>query len=88
MITSHGFPRGDGEKMALNNCKKCGNPVRLRGYHITLNRKRGVAHYIEHMDGSAMHSREWDCIALKPYLAREEDRPSSQLIKRWNEANV
>jgi len=73
-------------KMKLKNCPSCGKPVRLGATKIRVDRKPGVAHYIAHMDGSPMHDKGWDCAALKPYPAREEDKPWAQLCARWNDA--
>lgn len=73
-------------KMKLKNCPACGKPVRLGATKIRVDRKPGVAHYIAHMDGSPMHDKGWDCAALKPYPAREEDKPWAQLCARWNDA--
>lgn len=73
--------------MTLKNCPVCGKPVRLGAMKILFNRKHGVVHYIAHMDESPMHDRGWDCAALKPYPAREEDKPWVKLGARWNDGD-
>jgi len=70
--------------MSLANCKKTGRPVRLSAMRISVNRKRGVAHCIVYMDGGVPEG-DWSCAAMKPYPKNEADRPSRQMIKRWNE---
>ena len=72
----------------MNNCSTCGKPVRLGANKITVNRKRGVFHYVAHMDGSPMHESGWDSICLKPYPKIEADKPYAQLIERWNTHNA
>ena len=63
----------------------CGKPVRLRATRITVNRKSGVAHWIEHTDGSPMHEGEdWSCAMLKPYPKQESERPRAKMVERWN----
>lgn len=66
----------------------CGKPVGLRAIQVTLNRKRGVMHYIEHADGTPLHTRdsevEWSCMMFKPYPKAGADRPYVQMIARWD----
>jgi hypothetical protein len=71
----------------MNNCFTCGKAVRLGAVRIIFNRKRGVAHYIEHRDGSPMHEPGWDCVSMKPYPTLESDKAWKQLTMRWNDAN-
>lgn len=71
--------------MALKDCPVCGKPVRLGGMKIRINRRQGVEHYIAHVDGSPMHEKGWNCVAMKPYPARIEDKPWEQLCARWND---
>lgn len=70
----------------MKDCQ-CGKPVKLRAFRITIDRKPGVANYIEHTDGSSdcafLKRGKWDCVSMKPYAKREEDKPSFQLLKRW-----
>ncbi len=67
----------------MKNCT-CGKAVRLRAVAISVNRRRGVSHWIEHMDGSKVClAGDWGCAALKPYAKVESERPSRQLIARW-----
>ena len=71
----------------MKDCCICGKPVRLGAYRITINRKRGVAHYIAHRDGSAMHGSIWECFSFKPYPNNEEDKNWNKLMQRWNACN-
>jgi len=69
----------------MENCI-CGKGVRLRGNRMRINRKNGVYHYIEHMDGTKVcPPGDWNCIALKPYKTPSE---SDSLIKKWNDLAV
>lgn len=73
--------------MPLNDCR-CGKPVRLGAFKITVNRRRGVSHYIAHMDGSLCRDLDthlWTCCMLKPYPHAEGDRAYKQMIDRWND---
>lgn len=64
----------------------CGRNVRLRANIISVNRKRGVAHWIEHMDGTRVCVLgDWGCAALKPYAKVESERPSRKLVALWDE---
>lgn len=74
--------------MTMIDCKECGRPVRLRAYKIRLNNKNGVVNYIEHIDGTMMHSKEWEVIIFKPYTKKNDDNPSSHMINRWNSENT
>lgn len=66
----------------------CGKPVRLGAFRITVNRKRGIAHYIEHMDGSRCeNTKKWTCSMMNPYL-KEPNRPMDLLIASWNERSA
>lgn len=80
--------RNTGLSMIMNNCKECGKPIRLRAFKIRINGKNGVVNYIEHMDGEKMHSNEWEAVMFKPYPKKEEDRPATQMINRWNSENA
>lgn len=67
----------------MKDCE-CGKPVRLRAQKITVNRHRGVTHWIEHMDGSQVcRSGEWSCAMMKPYPKNEADKPWHQMRARW-----
>jgi hypothetical protein len=59
--------RGDGD---MNNCN-CGKPVRLRGLKVSIDRKKGINHWIEHMDGSRFSDGCTDSVTesleMKPY---------------------
>ncbi len=68
----------------MTNCT-CGKAVRLRAIAISVNRRRGVSNWIEHMDGSAVcPSGDWTSAMLKPYPKIESERPSRQMIARWD----
>ena len=71
----------------MNNCCVCGKPVRLGAYRISINRKRGVAHYIAHQDGSPLHGYKWDCASFKPYPTNDDDKNWNKLMQRWNACN-
>lgn len=62
----------------------CGLPVRLGASRITVNRKRGVYHYIAHLNsGTPACGGDWTCAALKPYPKDESQRESRKLVARW-----
>lgn len=61
----------------------CGRAVRLRVVRISINRRRGVSHWIEHIDGTPACGGPWDCAALKPYPRDEAQRESAKLRQRW-----
>lgn len=73
----------------MKDCK-CGKPVRLGAYKVSVNRKRGVAHYIAHADGSSncefLASDVWACSMLKPYPLSPADREYAKLMSRWEAA--
>lgn len=65
----------------------CGKGVRLRAFRISVNRKRGVAHYLEHLDGTRpCIPGEWSCSALKPYPKDEAQSEWRKLIARFDAA--
>lgn len=72
--------------MTMNNCQ-CGRAVRLGAYRLSINRKRGVAHYIAHMDATPLCGGPRECAMLKPYPKREEDKPRFAMVVRWNHEN-
>ena len=62
----------------------CGKTVRLRGYRISVNRRRGVAHFLEHPDGTPpCIDGEWTCAAFKPYPKDTEESEWRRLLARW-----
>lgn len=67
----------------------CGQPVRLRAQRITVNRRRGVRHWIEHLladspkRGGVCVPGDWATVMLKPYPKAEADRPRVAMIQRW-----
>jgi hypothetical protein len=66
---------------------RCGKPVRLGAFKIRVDRKPGVAHYIEHLDGSRcdqIDRREWSSAMLKPYPKNDADKPWHQMVARWD----
>ncbi len=69
----------------MKDCPTCGKPVWLRATNVTVNRRAGVAHWLEHQDGTPMHERGWDTLMLKPYPKAKADRASQQMIARWND---
>lgn len=71
----------------MNDCRQCGQPVRLGAVRVTINRKRGVEHYVAHRDGSPMHGGSWVTVAFKPYPVRQEDKPWCQMLARWDAEN-
>jgi hypothetical protein len=65
----------------MNNCT-CGKRVRLRGYKMTCEGKKGIHHWIEHIDGTKIcPAGVWGCNAFKPY---KTPREYENLIARWN----
>jgi hypothetical protein len=71
----------------MTNCT-CGKPVRMGAYRITVNRKRGVCHYIEHAGEGTKPciGGDWGCAMLKPYPKNDADKPWKKLLARWEEA--
>lgn len=69
-------------------CITCGKSVRLRAMKCTISRKRGVMHWLEHVDGSPLHEVGWDAVMLKPYPARDRDKPWWKMVQKWKEANT
>lgn len=74
--------------MAINPCVQCGCDVRLRVMRVTVNRKRGVSHYLEHDN----HFQPCDavtgfaCSMLKPYPPTGK-QPCDAMLARWNAKN-
>lgn len=71
--------------MPLIDCK-CGKPVRLGAIKLTVNRRKGISHYITHMDGSLcreLNLMEWQVSMLKPYPKNLEDKPYWLMMQRW-----
>ena len=67
----------------MNDCP-CGKPVRLGAMKVTVMRARGVAHYIEHRDGTRCgHLKGWTCSMFKPYPKVEAEKPFRQMLDRW-----
>jgi recombinational DNA repair protein (RecF pathway) len=68
-------------------CAVCGGAMRLGTQRISVNRKRGVIHCIEHMLPKGCRANEGLCVVmLKPYPKRDEDKDSFKLIQQWNAA--
>lgn len=67
----------------MENCPTCGKSVILRAYRVKVNRKNGVGHYIQHVDGTDACGGPWESVALKPYPKEDADKPWLQLIARW-----
>lgn len=70
--------------MALANCAKCGGEVRLGAQRISVERRRGVAHYIVHLGKGCGSDDGYACAMVKPYPKRDEEKPWFQMIERWN----
>lgn len=63
----------------------CGKPIRLGGSRVTVQRKRGVFHYIDHADCSpCQHTKGWSTIMMKPYPARNEDKAWFKMLAAWD----
>lgn len=90
--------QAEGPSRALLPCA-CGEPVRLGAFKITLNRKRGVSHYISHrrggkfgdactpsVDAGGGVGRDFICAMMKPYPKRDEDKPWVKMMLDWNAA--
>jgi hypothetical protein len=54
---------------------------------VTMNRRRGVAHYIAHTSSFCVAANAFTCVAIKPYPAKECDKEYFKLMARWNDAN-
>jgi len=68
------------------NCR-CGKAVRLGATKIRVNRRPGIFHYIEHMDGTQACNGPWDSIAVKPYPQADESKAWFALRMRWESYN-
>ena len=62
----------------------------MGGNRFTANRKQGVYHYLDHMGfgPECKAPRGFECAMMKPYPARDEDKPWFKMIERWNAAQV
>ena len=68
----------------LNPCD-CGKKVRIRAMRISLNRKQGVTHWLEHDDFTPVCvSGEWSAAMFKPYPKNEADKPKAAMFAKWN----
>lgn len=72
----------------MNNCQ-CGQPVRLRATRMTINRKAGVYHYIEHVmtADDCKIPNAYSCYMSKPYPKKDSEHAYHGLIKTWNNDN-
>ena len=68
---------------------ECGKDVALRARRISVNRRHGVAHWIEHGDGSTVcPAGAWSCVALKPYPKDSAHREYAKLLARWDARRI
>lgn len=52
---------------------------------MSVNRRRGIVHWIEHVNGSAVCvGGLWNSISLKPYPKVEAETEWRKLVTRWN----
>lgn len=72
----------------IANCAKCGRQMRMGGARFTFNRKHGVGHYLDHIGFSCGSDKDFTASMLKPYPARDEDKPWFKMIARWNAAQA
>ena len=72
--------------MTLKPCSLCGKDVRLGAFHITANRRRGVAHYIAHKgdDDGCKAPQVYTSSMLKPYPKTDAEKPWFHMCQRWN----
>lgn len=70
----------------MNKCKKTGNSVRLRVMRVSFNRKKGLVHWIEYIDGTRPEG-DWESSMFKPYPKRGE-QPQEIMMKRWDAENM
>lgn len=70
----------------MNDCITCGRRIRFRAMKVTVNRKRGCAHWLEPADGET-------CPCLKDWAwtkwRSDKSRPTEteKRIAAWNEQN-
>lgn len=69
----------------MNTCSACGGEVRLRAVRVSFNRKRGVAHWIEHVPKS--DCRAADEFATTTWKTDKPPKPWQLLVVRWNQEN-
>ncbi len=69
----------------MKPCHLCNGAIRLGATRTTVNRKRGVIHYIEHQDRNSNRcegTKGWSTVMFKPYPT---DAPYIEMIRRWEE---
>lgn len=70
----------------MNNCITCGRTIRLASMRASINRKRGMSHWLEPREGEA-------CICLKDFCwtkwLSDKSRPTitEKKIAEWNAQN-
>ena len=74
----------------IRPCAKCGRQMRMGAGHLTVNRKRGVYHYLDHRGIGPRCDAAADCgsIMLKPYPKIDSERPWYKMIERWNAEQI
>ena len=73
----------------MKPCPLCNGTVRLGATRVTVNRKRGVAHYIEHHDRNTNvceGTKGWSVVMFKPYP--KTDAPYIEMMRRWEERDI
>ena len=70
-------------------CKLCSGEVALRAMKLTINRQRGVYHWIEHTarENSCCAVTGYEAQMFKPYPKKDCDKDWFKMIERWNNAN-
>lgn len=73
----------------MNDCRTCGRKIRYRVMRVSINRKPGVAAWLETED-------QPQCPCLKAFAVDQPRRPAKErhkpsacdaMIKRWNDEN-
>jgi hypothetical protein len=74
--------------MSINPCRACGATMRVGGNRISVNRKQGVMHYIDHMlVASCGSDKSFSCSMMKPYPTVDKEKPLFRMIEKWNLEN-
>lgn len=70
----------------ISRCARCGREMRMGAIRLTVNGRRGVQHYLDHLGSGPKcgAADEFQAAMFKPYPPRDEDKPRFKMIERWN----
>jgi len=62
--------------------------MRMGGERINVNRRGGVYNYLAHMGTTDCDAAKGlSTVMMKPYPKSDTERPSRQMVERWNDEN-